>query len=50
MNLAGKHEGIELAKWLRKVHLVPVVFITGNGDRAASPYSAIDQLKQLRHD
>jgi DNA-binding response OmpR family regulator len=32
VNLAGKHEGIELAKWLRKVHLVPVVFITGNTD------------------
>jgi DNA-binding response OmpR family regulator len=33
VNLAGKHEGIELAKWLRKVHFVPVVFITGNTDR-----------------
>ena len=31
--LEGGREGIEAARWLREVCDVPIVFVTGNGDR-----------------
>lgn len=33
VNLQGGHEGIEVARWLRKVCEAPIVFITGYTDR-----------------
>ena len=33
VNLEGGYEGIEIARWLRKVCDAPVVFITGYSDR-----------------
>jgi two-component system, response regulator PdtaR len=34
VNLEGGREGIEVARWLRKVFEAPVVFVTGCSDRA----------------
>ena len=33
INLEGGREGIEVARWLRKVCEVPIVFVTGYTDR-----------------
>jgi DNA-binding LytR/AlgR family response regulator len=33
INLEGGREGIEVARWLRKVCEAPIVFITGYTDR-----------------
>jgi DNA-binding NarL/FixJ family response regulator len=34
INLGGGREGIEVARWLRKVCGAPIVFVTGHTDRA----------------
>jgi AmiR/NasT family two-component response regulator len=34
INLEGGHEGIEVARWLRRVCEAPIVFITGYADCA----------------
>jgi hypothetical protein len=33
INLEGGREGVELARWLRKVCEAPIVFVTGYTDR-----------------
>ena len=33
VNLEGSHEGIEVARWLREVCDVPIIFVTGHTDR-----------------
>ena len=33
IDLEGGREGIEVAKWLRKVWEAPIVFVTGHTDR-----------------
>jgi CheY-like chemotaxis protein len=33
VSLEGGHEGIEVARWLREVCEVPIVFVTGYTDR-----------------